>query len=250
MLKLNRITEVFAGLKCRIIDALPPDQKPETLVILCHGFGAPGDDLAGFGPHLLSESEQLAESCRFVFPEAPIDLGPMGLPGGRAWWSINMAQLAEINQSQNFELLTEVEPPGMTMAATWLAEAVREIQRAAGLSDADTVLGGFSQGAMISTDLVLRHGFVPQQLVLFSGTLLCRDQWTRAAADHPGCPVLQSHGRQDVLLPFEPAVSLRDMLMENGFSVSFHPFNGPHTIPMEVLETLVSSLEDRLSAKN
>lgn len=248
-MSLNVSIRSFGELRCRIIDALPTGTAPKTVVVLCHGFGAPGDDLAGFGPHLMGSSTAIADTCQFVFPEAPIDLTSAGLPGGRAWWPINMARLAEMHQTKRYDDLTDLEPPGMREAAAQLATAVREIQQACGLSDDATVLGGFSQGAMVSTDIVLRHGFVPRQLVLFSGTLLCREIWTAAAASHPGCSVLQSHGRQDMVLPFAPAEDLRDMLKQNGFSVSFQPFNGPHTIPPQVLDELVRSLTAQTTAQ-
>ena len=91
---MNSNVEEFSGLKCIVIDALPTDTKPTGIVVLCHGFGAPGSDLAGLAPELLSYDDTIATRYRFYFPEAPIDLAPMGMPGGRAWWPINMARLA------------------------------------------------------------------------------------------------------------------------------------------------------------
>ena len=241
MLKSSLVT--FGGLKCRIIDAVPEGEQPKLVVVLCHGFGASGDDLASFGPHLISSSDSIADACRFVFPEAPIDLGPMGMPGGRAWWSINMSRLAEINQTRDYEKLTTLEPEGMVAASTQLMDAVTEMKAAFHLEQNAFVVGGFSQGAMIATDLILRHAMCPAQLVLFSGTLLSSDDWNKVAEQHDGCPVLQSHGRQDMVLPFTPSQWLRDVLEKNGFEVEFIPFNGGHEIPMEVLTALVRTLE-------
>lgn len=240
---LNSSLTEFAGLKCRVFDALADGVAPEIVVVLCHGFGAPGDDLAAFGPHLIGSSESVARCCRFVFPEAPVDLGPMGMPGGRAWWPINMSMLAQINQTQEYEKLTSLEPEGMVKASTQLNDAIRQMQKGYQLPETSFVVGGFSQGAMISTDVVLRHGLHPAELVLFSGTLLCSDDWGAFAERHTGCPVLQSHGLQDSLLPFAPAEWLRDLLSSNGFDVNFVPFNGDHTIPMEVLNAFVVGLE-------
>jgi len=242
IIMMNTKLETFAGLECLSIDNLPEGTSPSHLVVICHGFGANKDDLASFGPELLGAHESISAKCRFYFPNAPMDLASLGMPGGRAWWEINMAQLAMINQTRDFSELTLLTPAGMLEASEQLAKAVREIQQSCGLKDDSLTLGGFSQGAMISTDLVLRHGFVPQQLLVFSGTLLCRDDWTKFAADHSGCPVLQSHGRIDPVLPFEPSESLRDMLTDNGFDVTFLPFDGVHTVPMEALQQLASDL--------
>lgn len=239
---MNTVTQSFSGLNCHVVDALPPGSSPTRLVVLCHGFGAPGDDLVSLAFHLLDCDDRISGTARFVFPEAPIDLTNAGIPGGRAWWPINMAKLAEINQTREYEQLTTLEPPGMSAASEQLAGAVREMQSACGLDDSSTILGGFSQGAMVTTNLVLMHGFVPQLLNIFSGTLLWRDTWTAAAAEHPGCRVIQSHGRQDMVLPFPPAESLRDMLQSNGFQVTFCPFDGPHTIHPSSLSELLSVL--------
>ncbi len=241
---LNSAVEVFAGLQCQIVDGLQPGTMPTKLVVLSHGFGAPGDDLVGLAAHLIRSSPLVAASCRFVFPCAPIDLTPMGMPGGRAWWPINMARLAEINQTGNYDELTRLLPDGLLEASEQLKNAVREIQTQHGLNDSATVLGGFSQGAMLSTDVVLRGAVVPTALVLFSGTVLCSAEWQQFAAEHPGCPVLQSHGRQDPVLPFLPAESLRDLLAGNGFDVNFLPFDGPHTISEEALIGLAQLLSE------
>lgn len=238
---LNASIKNYASLRCRVIDALPENTAPKRLVVLCHGFGAPGDDLASFGPHLISESSDIAESCRFVFPEAPIDLGPLGMPGGRAWWPINMAQLAAINQTRDFERLCAVTPDGMREASQMLSDAIAAA-RSDGPVDPELVIGGFSQGAMVSTDVLLKHGLQPDQVILFSGTLLCRDEWTELAAEHPGCSIFQSHGQLDSVLPYEPAEWLRDLLSENGFEVEFHPFRGEHSIPMPVLQRCLELL--------
>ncbi|MCP4172334.1 MAG: phospholipase [Fuerstiella sp.] len=239
---LNSAVEEFAGLRCQVVDGLDSGIHPTKLVVLSHGFGASGDDLVGLAPHLIQSSDTVAATCRFVFPAAPVDLTPMGMPGGRAWWPINMARLAEINQAGNYDELTKLLPNGMLDASEQMVNALREMQTQYGLSDTATVIGGFSQGAMLSTDVVLRRGVVPSALMLFSGTLLCSADWQHFAAEHPGCSVLQSHGRQDPVLPFPTAESLRDLLDRNKFAVNFLPFDGPHTISEEALSGSVQLL--------
>lgn len=239
-------TMTAGKLTCRIVDAIPVGETPKLLVILNHGFGASGEDLVDLAPWLCESDQRVADSCRFVFPEAPIDLGPMGMPGGRAWWPINMARLAEINQTRDFDQLTTLRPDGMTEASQKLADAVTVLQSGCGLTDAATVLGGFSQGAMVSTDVVLRRGFAPALLTLFSGTLLCRQEWADLAAAHVGCRVLQSHGKVDPILPLLPATQLRDLLTQNKFTVEFCEFYGPHTIPEPVLERFGRLLSELL----
>ncbi len=239
-------TTQFGQLKCRIVDLLN-GRSPRLLVVLSHGFGAPGTDLVSLAEPLLGASPVIAEAVRFVFPEAPMDLGPMGMPGGRAWWPINMAQLAAMYETKDYKQLTEVEPPGLQDASSQLAEAVRAMLKDCELQEDCLFLGGFSQGAMVSTDVVLRHGFCPAQLILMSGTVLCRADWASMAEKHPGCAVIQTHGTADMVLPIEPSTWLRDILSEHGFDVDYTSFNGPHTVPPEALEKTALALIAKLT---
>ncbi len=245
-MSLNSSVRMFGQLRCRVIDAIPVGESPKLLVIFNHGFGASGDDLIDFGPMLIESSESIAASCRFVFPAAPIDLTPLGMPGGLAWWPINMAKLAEINQTQDFDQLIRLEPPGMADAGAMLYQAINAALEESGLDASQLVLGGFSQGAMACTQVALTHCLHPALLVLFSGTLLHREEWKRLADLHPGCEVLQSHGRQDPILPFGAAVQLRELLCGANFHVDFIEFNGAHTIPMNVLQRLQELIEKQV----
>ena len=97
---------------------------------------------------------------------------------------------------------------------------------------------------MLTADVTLRLPSAPAALCLFSGTLLCEQEWRPLARQRGPMRVFQSHGRQDVLLSFEAAEILRDMLIEGGMSVEFIPFNGPHTIPMEAVEGFADLLDE------
>ena len=242
-MKLSKSVRTFGSLKCSVIQSDMLDEANGGLVILNHGFGASGDDLVDIGAMLMDDSETIASKFRFVFPEAPIDLAPMGMPGGRAWWPINMAKLAEINQSRNYSELTQICPPGMPEATLLLSAAVQEMQSTFEVDESRIVLGGFSQGAMICTHLALSTGFKPALLALLSGTLLCRDEWNRLANAHPRCYVLQSHGIEDPVLPFAAAKDLAEMLTDAGFTLEFTEFHGGHTIPMNVLQRFSELLE-------
>jgi phospholipase/carboxylesterase len=188
-------------------------------IVLCHGFGAPGDDLVPLADYLGAPV-----GTRFLFPEAPIDLG-----FGRAWWEIDMREL-ELAVRGGRDRSEEV-PVGLEEARAALV-ALLEAER---VPTERLVLGGFSQGAMLATDVALRLPAPPAGLVVLSGTLLGRTENARLAPARRGLPVLQSHGRQDPLLPFRGAEALRDLLAGAGLDVTFVPFDGGHEIPLEVL---------------
>ncbi|MEX0703219.1 MAG: dienelactone hydrolase family protein [Planctomycetales bacterium] len=225
----------LGGLNCEVYDELPRDARPRLGVVFCHGFGAPANDLVPLGPALLRQEPALREHVRFLFPGAPLSLDAEGLFGGRAWWPLDIQRLVLAAEQGEFRDLREELPKGLERASETLTALVAEWRAETGLAVDRIVLGGFSQGAMLATDVALRLPERPAALCIFSGTLMAESQWRDLAALRGGLPVLQSHGRRDPLLPFEAAESLRDVLTEAGLQVEFLPFDGPHTIPQAAL---------------
>src|SRR4051794_4733929 len=117
------------------------------VVVLMHGFGAPGTDLVPLWREL-----SVPSSVRFVFPEAPLDSGF----GGRAWWHIDMARLQSRFSPDAVARLTTEIPEGIDQARAALLELLAALERDFHSKPETTVIGGFSQGAMLATDVVLR----------------------------------------------------------------------------------------------
>ncbi len=238
----------LGGLTCRVLDtgaqADGPPGPPALAVVLCHGYGAPGDDLVGLGAEVVHMRPELAGRVRFVFPEAPTDLGGHGFApaGSRAWWPIDLLGLERAAAEGALDALRCAIPDGLDAARRLLATTVDEMLRRFDLTPARLVLGGFSQGAMLATDLTLRLEEAPAFLAIFSGTLICADAWRRRAPTRAGLRVVQSHGRQDPLLPFAAAQQLRDLLVSAGLDVDFIPFDGPHTIAPIALRAFADHL--------
>jgi phospholipase/carboxylesterase len=203
------------------------------VVVLLHGYGAPGTDLVPLWRELAVPHE-----VRFVFPEAPLDLGF----GGRAWWPIDMARLQDRSSKVAVQRLTTEVPPGLDAARGALLELLDVLQRDFAAEPQQTLIGGFSQGAMLATDTVLRSSRPFASLAVLSGTLIAHDEWSPLMSARRGLPVLQSHGRVDPILPFEIAEQLRDELVSAGLPVEFIPFNGGHGIPGGVLDGLTRSI--------
>jgi len=203
------------------------------VVVLLHGYGAPGTDLVPLWRELAVPRE-----VRFVFPEAPIELDF----GGRAWWPLDMARLQDrFSQAAVERLITEV-PPGIDSARDALIELLAVLERDFGARPEQTVIGGFSQGAMLATDTVLRTSRAFAGLAILSGTLISHEEWLPLLPARQGLPVLQSHGRADPVLPFELAERLRTEFVAAGMPVEFVAFNGGHGIPSGVLDALTRSI--------
>jgi phospholipase/carboxylesterase len=218
--------------------------SPKAVVILCHGYGAPGDDLVGIGQEVLANSPELADSTLWAFPEAPLTLDGMY---GRAWWELNVAALMECVASGEFASMEEATPPGIADARRQVTALADYLVEKCGISYDRLVLGGFSQGAMISTDVALHMETKPGLLVVFSGALICRDAWNRLAAKDDKLSVIQSHGEIDPVLAPDMGASLRKLLEDNGHSVNFHTFMGGHTIPMPPIKALIDEVQALVS---
>lgn len=226
----------IAGLQVQVFQAAPG--APNAAVILCHGFGAPGDDLVGLGPELARHAPALA-STRFYFPAAPLSFADMGWGDARAWWLIDMAAVQRLQHDEAaLREFRKVEPKGLAEARRMLLALVQHVADGTGLPMNKLVLGGFSQGSMLATDVALRLEEAPGGLVVLSGTLLTEDLWRAKAKARAGLPVFQSHGRQDPVLPYKAAEWLKELLVEAGMRHEFVPFDGGHTIGSEALVKL------------
>lgn len=239
----------LGGLRCLAVDDLPEGRAPTGVVVLCHGFGAPGADLAPLGAELLWRAPPLCENVRFVFPAAPLGLDDLGMPGGRAWWMLDVQQLMDAAAGRVVRDLRRAVPEGLEAARERLVQLVEDVERTMHVPPDRLVLGGFSQGAMVATDVALRLPTGPAGLCVMSGTLLGEEAWRPLAKSHAPLRVLQSHGRQDPILPFAGAELLRDLLAEAGHTVEFVPFDGPHTIPAEVVGRLGKRLLEWLPSR-
>jgi phospholipase/carboxylesterase len=207
------------------------------LVVLLHGFGAPGEDLVPLWRVLDVPSE-----TRFIFPAAPLEIDPSW--GGRAWWMIDVMalQMAIMNQRASLDgtgrarEISAGVPDGLPEARALMMDFLDEVE--ARLKPPKLVLGGFSQGAMLSLDVALHRAKPPDGVVLLSGTLLAEREWVGLMPARKSLPVFQSHGMQDPLLPFAAAERLRDHLTQSGLPVDWVPFRGQHEIPEQVLDRL------------
>jgi phospholipase/carboxylesterase len=246
---MRTVTTELAGLTCRFVDAADaPEGPPELLVVLCHGYGAPGHDLVGIGAELLRARPALSGRVRFCFPEAPLSLGGAPYFDSRAWWHIDIGRFERAMMTGDMASLRADVPEGLASARRMLNGALEALQQRTGLPMGRILLGGFSQGAMLATDVALRLDEAPAALAIFSGTLLAEAEWRRLAPRRVGLKVLQTHGRQDPILPFVGSEWLRDMLVESGLDVRYLPFDGPHTIGVEGILGLADLAEGRLTA--
>lgn len=243
--------KAWGGLESILI--APRGVEPKLLVVLCHGFGASGTDLVSLAEEIVPSLPEGSSKPAFLFPAAPMDLEEShGMPGARAWWLINMARLAELSAVDNLDALRNEIPPGIDEARESLENCIEACLSDKQWSAAKIVLGGFSQGAMLSVDTAIRSKRIsPVGLIAWSGALICESAWEHAFRTRPrSFWVFQSHGRQDMILPLSTGRALCGFLKGLSLSVDYTEFHGPHTIAMESLEGAANLLGNALNIQS
>lgn len=211
------------------------------VVMLLHGFGAPGDDLVP-----LADVIDVPRGTRWLFPEAPLPLN-MGFGDSRAWWIIDFARIQADREAGRIRDLSVEVPQGLALARERFLTFLKELPRQFTIDYKTTVIGGFSQGAMLTCDALLHTDYPFAGLVQLSGNLLARAVWSPLIDKRKGLSVFQSHGTQDDILSNIGAERLRDALSQAGLEVEWHNFKGGHEIPELVLRRLSVFITERLT---
>ena len=206
----------------------------KTAIVLFHGYGANCHDLLG-----LSEFIKPHGGAHFYFPNGVLNV-PLGpFTSGRAWFPIDMQALDRLMQKGEFRDFQAHRPDGLQKAHDQAHEFLNEVKK----NHDQVILGGFSQGAMLSTDLVLAQSITVQHLLILSGAYLNKDLWLKQAQNLPELSFFQSHGENDPILPFAGAQALFEDLTNSGHHGVFSGFKGGHEIPYKALTDLSNFLK-------
>ena len=214
-----------------VVRMVGPQSAPTTVIFL-HGFGAGGDDLVPLAREL-----RPPPGVRFLFPAAPLALDPYG--DSRAWWMIDVERLLSASPADR----SNEVPAGLAEARGLISGLLDQVEKD---GTRRVILGGFSQGAMLSLDVALHRDRPLAGLVLMSGTRINGAAWKERMDRVRGLPIFMSHGTGDPLLSFAAARSLRDDLAAAGADLDWVEFPGGHEIPPPVLAG-VSRLIGRLA---
>jgi phospholipase/carboxylesterase len=213
----------LAGLR---VVAVGDRATARAIVILLHGFAMTPSDLSPF-------AHSLSVPAWFLFPEGPLD-SPIG---GRAWWFIDPV-LREQALARGPRDFAEQHPPDLERASDRLIALVGRVAELA--EGRPILLGGFSQGGMLTCHTLLRAPLGVTAAALLSASRIAFSEWPERLASHPlrGLPMLVSHGDDDGDLAFSAGLALKDWLIEAGADVTWVPFNGGHEIPLVVWRRL------------
>ena len=187
----------------------PSDGEPAGLLVLHHGRGADEHDLLGLAD-VLDPDRRL----HVVSPRAPL-----AIPGwpGYHWYVVPRVGYPD--------------PETFHGAFAALAELHDSLWERTGLTPRQTVLGGFSMGAVMSYALALAGDRpAPAGILAFSGFIPTVEGWEPQLADRRDTRVFIAHGRGDPIMAVDFARGARELLVAGGLEVSYHESGVGHTI--------------------
>ena len=170
--------------------------KNARLVILLHGWGADGSDLAPLAPSLfepasvtfenISSAHHTSPDGAVFIPDAP-DVCSSN-PFGRQWFELS-DPASGIGRNASACL----------QAAEFIAAMLDSISSRMGYASDQIVLGGFSQGGMVSLTAGVGYEKPLAGLFCLSGAWLTTEQICHQPAN---LPVFLAHGMLDPVVPF------------------------------------------------
>ncbi len=187
----------------------PADGAPAGLLILHHGRGSDEHDLLGLAD-VLDPQRRL----HVVTPRAPLQFP--GAPGNH-WYVVPRVGYPD--------------PETFHAAVERLSAFHDELWERTGIAPADTILGGFSMGAVMSYALGLSDDRpLPAGILAFSGFIPTVDGWTPDVASRSSLPVFIAHGRRDPIMDVDFARRAKALLDAGGLPVEYHESDAGHTI--------------------
>jgi phospholipase/carboxylesterase len=203
----------------------PASGEPLGALVLLHGRGADEHDLIP-----LLDALDPERRLQGYTPRAPLSLPP----GGAHWYAVQ-----QIGYPDPSTFL-----PTYGMVSAWLDD----LWETTGLAPEHTVLGGFSQGAVMTYALGLGRGRPrPSALAALSGFMPTVPGF-ELDLEPPLPPVAIGHGTLDGVISVEWGRRARQELEAAGADVLYREYPLPHAVDPRFLVELVPWLSAALAA--
>ena len=188
-------------------------QKPKNAVILCHGYGGDGNDisiLANYWKNYLPDTI-------FLCPNAPEKCAVSSV--GYQWFDL-------MDQSKQ-QILTK-----SLVAEMKLNQLIDEVKVKNNLDANKIILGGFSQGCMISLQTGIKRKDKINSIIGYSGKIIDTEHLSKNIVSRP--KVILMHGDKDEIVPINFFLEAKEFFIKNNYPVELKSFkNCEHRIPQE-----------------
>ena len=195
----------------------PEDKNINNAVILLHGYGGDGNDIA---PVTINWKRFLPNTI-FVCPDGPEKclINPMGYQ----WFDLN---------SEDEEYITN-----KALEAEYiLRKFIEEIKSKFNLSNSNICISGFSQGCMMSINVGLSEKEKLAGILGFSGKIINKTELNNRIFSKPS--TLLIHGDQDEIVPPVNLLEAKDFFERNKIDIITKMVKGcGHNIPIEASST-------------
>ena len=206
--------------------AIEPDGYDSTkkypMIILLHGFGAHMGDLAGLAPSID------ARGYVYICPNAPLpfDVGA-GVTG--YGWTYPRRIPQELRRADDVDSVVDM-----------LATLVQEVTAQYKTEPGQIILGGFSQGGMMTYQYGLPNPDIFKGLFVLSGVAPDADTLKECLPDDRSQPIFVAHGTADMMLPVQMARETRELLEAEGYTPVYKEHKMAHEISQQVLDELAT----------
>jgi phospholipase/carboxylesterase len=194
-----------------------PAGEPEGALVLNHGRAADENDLYGLLDAIDPDRRLLG-----VTTGAPLQGLP---PGGRHWYVVERVGY----------------PHAETFGASYeaLGERIDSLLAERGIDWSRTIVGGFSQGTVMSYAIGLGAGRpVPAGILANSGFIPEVEGWSADLEGRRDLPVLIHHGAADPVIGVEFGRAARDRLEAAGMKPDYRETAAGHWLPPEIVPEL------------
>ena len=187
--------------------------KPKNAVILCHGYGGDGKDisiLAGYWRTYLPDTI-------FICPDAPEKCEAS--PSGFQWFD-----------------LTDQDPEQILskslVAENKLNKLIDEVKESYNLLANQIIIGGFSQGSMISLQTGIKRKDKINSILGYSGKIIDLEHLSKNIVSRPN--IFLMHGDIDQVVPVDGLLEAKNFFNKNNYEIETKIFKDcEHRIPME-----------------
>ena len=187
--------------------------KPKNAVILCHGYGGDGKDisiLAGYWKTYLPDTI-------FICPDAPEKCEAS--PSGFQWFD-----------------LTDQDPEQILskslVAENKLNKLIDEVKEGYNLLANQIIIGGFSQGSMISLQTGIKRKDKINSILGYSGKIIDLEHLSKNIVSRPN--IFLMHGDIDQVVPVDGLLEAKNFFNKNNYEIETKIFKDcEHRIPME-----------------
>ena len=188
-------------------------KKPKNAVILCHGYGGDGKDisiLAGYWRTFLPETI-------FICPDAPERCSAS--PTGFQWFDL-------LDQSSE-QILSK-----SLVAEDKLNQLIDEVKKKNDLKADQIIIGGFSQGCMLTLQTGIKRKDKINSIIGYSGKIIDTAHLSKNIISKPN--IILMHGELDQVVTIDAFLEAKEFFNKNNYIIETKIFKDcEHRIPTE-----------------